>query len=181
EPASVMASAPAIEAPAPALPIDDESDVVPIESLLLADETDVVPIESLAPTKVDVPPAAEPVHSPQGWDLVDSYLTFEALLAGKAETPSSLASPETTRLAPSQPSGQAAEPRRTQPGVQLAEHPEGDIVDIDTLLYRGRSALRRADELRKEIRATAIHSERAVDLKPMVDELLDLVELALTE
>jgi chemotaxis protein histidine kinase CheA len=191
----------------PPLSIDDESDVVPIESLLLAEEEEaveedsVVPIESLEMDEADrtddesALPVA-PVAS--GWDLVDSYLHFEALLRGDsatAEPPSSLTALETTDIAApgseiaERPSRRAAEPqtepqtepRHTEPGIQLVEVEEGDIVEIDTLLYRGRTALHRADDLRREIRAIAIGSERAVDLKPMVDELLDLVELAMTD
>jgi hypothetical protein len=173
-----------------AIAIDDESDVVPIESLLMDEavevETPVVPIESLAPeaegalgeAMTTAPVAAAAV--PAGWDLVDSYLHFEALVIGKTAAPVAVApaAPEPV-VAPVVPEVPA--PRQTQPGVQLTEHPEGDIVDIDTLVYRGRGALRRADELRKEIRALAIGSDRGVDLKPMVDELLDLVELAMIE
>lgn len=178
----------------PASAIDDESDVVPIESLLMEEEveveTPIVPIESLAPEpepqrEVEpasvAPPIAAPLvaaaaPTPSGWDLVDSYLHFEALVAGKSvdHAPQPVVEAEAPR--PAVPA-----PRETQPGVQLVEHPEGEIVDIDTLLYRGRSALRRADELRKEIRAIAVSSDRTLDLKPMVDELLDLVELALTD
>jgi chemotaxis protein histidine kinase CheA len=176
--------APRAPADLPSAPvrIDDESDVVPIESLLLDDEDAVeepiVPIESLAPDALEAPlPAAVAVAPTAGWDLVDSYLHFEALLRGEAATPVVTEPP----LAAQPLAAGPASPRHTQPGVQLVEASEGDIVDIDSLLYRGRTALHRADELRKEIRAIAVGSDRAVDLKPMVDELLDLVELALTE
>lgn len=198
----------------PPTPVDDESDVVPIESLLFAEEAEaeaieedlVVPIESLAPEEAEVaapavaaplvaaPIAATAAPVAAGWDLVDSYLHFEALLRGEvapAVVAEAVAVAEPVEDAepvslPSPSSGQAAalgmtEPRHTEPGVLLVEAEEGDIVDIDALLYRGRTALRRADELRREIRALAIGSDRAVDLKPMVDELLDLVELALTD
>jgi hypothetical protein len=47
------------------------------------------------------------------------------------------------------------------------------IVDIGTLLYRGESALRRAQQLREEARgATGEH------LRALVDEVCDLVALA---
>ena len=49
-------------------------------------------------------------------------------------------------------------------------------VEIDTLLYRGRSALERALEVREEIVASGS------DTSPeMIEELLDLVALAATE
>ena len=49
-------------------------------------------------------------------------------------------------------------------------------VEIDTLLYRGRSALERALEVREEIVASG--SETSPE---MIEELLDLVALAATE
>ena len=49
-------------------------------------------------------------------------------------------------------------------------------VDIDTLLYRGRSALERALEIREEIVAGGFSAR-----PEMIEELLDLVALAATE
>lgn len=49
-------------------------------------------------------------------------------------------------------------------------------VEIDTLLYRGRSALDRALEVREEIVASGSHTP-----PEKIEELLDLVALAATE
>jgi hypothetical protein len=49
-------------------------------------------------------------------------------------------------------------------------------VEIDTLLYRGRSALERALEVREEIVAGGSSTD-----PEMIEELLDLVALAATE
>jgi hypothetical protein len=54
-------------------------------------------------------------------------------------------------------------------------------VDIAALCYRGRSALTRAAAVRLEIReAMESHAAGAV-LRPLVEELLDLVDLAQVE
>jgi hypothetical protein len=54
-------------------------------------------------------------------------------------------------------------------------------VDIAAICYRGRSALTRAAAVRAEIRgAMASHAAGAV-LRPLVEELLDLVDLAQVE
>jgi len=59
--------------------------------------------------------------------------------------------------------------------------PEPDVLAIADLCYRGRAALHRAVEVRREIReAMASHAPGAV-LRPMVEELLDLVDLATVE
>jgi hypothetical protein len=54
--------------------------------------------------------------------------------------------------------------------------PQPPPVSIDTLLYRGTSALHRALELREEIIASG-----SVPSREKVEELLDLVALAATE
>ena len=55
---------------------------------------------------------------------------------------------------------------------------EAPVLEIAELCYRGRSALTRAAAVRLEIRdAMASHAAGAV-LRPLVEELLDLVELA---
>lgn len=53
------------------------------------------------------------------------------------------------------------------------------IVAVDTLLYRGPSALRRADEVRLEIQAILGGPAASLDrMREQLDELLDLVPLA---
>lgn len=68
---------------------------------------------------------------------------------------------------------QALENRPLSPPAQL---PAEEIVPIENLLYSGRRALERAAQLRAEMRAA-----NAVPSREVVQELFDLVELALDE
>ena len=64
----------------------------------------------------------------------------------------------------------------TTPLSQPAELPDADVVPIESLLYRGRSALARAAELREEIR-----NQGDAPSRDIVQELFDLIDLALVE
>ena len=64
----------------------------------------------------------------------------------------------------------------TTPLSQPAVIPDADVVPIESLLYRGRSALARAAELREEIRR---HGDAPA--RETVQELFDLIDLALVE
>ncbi len=56
-----------------------------------------------------------------------------------------------------------------------------DVVAIESLLYRGRRALERADQVRIEL-SRALNEERPfAEIQPLVSELIDLVPLALAE
>lgn len=130
---------------------------------------DIVPIESLAPEEPVVPAAR------QGWDLASSYTSYEALRAGAPPARASVpvGPPSRPPLAPERPSRRAGD--SPSPAADLP------IVEIGDLLYRGRSALTRANELRQVIR-TAVYSDKPMsDVRPLVDELLDLVELAIAD
>jgi len=54
--------------------------------------------------------------------------------------------------------------------------PATELVPIQDLLYRGRSAIERAAEIRRALKKAGNTPTRA-----LVDELVDLVELASTE
>jgi hypothetical protein len=54
--------------------------------------------------------------------------------------------------------------------------PDADVVPIESLLYRGRSALSRAAELREQIKREGDPPSRE-----SVQELFDLIDLALVE
>jgi chemotaxis protein histidine kinase CheA len=54
--------------------------------------------------------------------------------------------------------------------------PSNDLVPIETLLYRGQRAIERAAEIRRALKKSGTPPTRA-----LVDELVDLVELASTE
>ncbi len=159
----------------------------------LSDESDVVPIESLAPDAPELdapvhasppPITAEPVMAPnrasasvafaravsaspppkpgrETWDLAASFSLYEELTAF---------APDRAREAVAAPV--AATPRQTL---------EPALVDIGELLYRGRAALERADLIRLEIRAAWSTPESTGAIQPLVEELLDLVELAIAD
>ncbi len=202
-PAQTVERAPAVVRPLVA--VDDESDVVPIEALLLDEpavemapdptpvavvaakqeaepEPEPVAIESLAPDPVLAPMAEDE------WDLAASYGQFEALVraelslaaTGAASVEAPRVEPEPV-VAPAPTSPVPPAPRQTSPGMLLTEADPSPVVDIDVLLYRGRGALKRADELRREIRRIALESDAPVELRPLLDEVLDLVELALAD
>jgi hypothetical protein len=185
EPAPTPAAASRFEAAPvaspPSLTVGVDDDVVPIESLAPAEvtpgpdlpylqvgerlpaedeepEAEVVPIEWLAP---DGPAEAAVVEvASSGWDLAASYARFEALLV-------------------SGDGGTIAAPAPRPAVAPVA--PELPLVEIEELLYHGRAALQRADELRRVIRS-AISAEQPMSaIRPLVDELLDLVELAVAD
>jgi len=167
--------------PAAPAPVDDESDVVPIESLAPDEpEVELEPEPVVAMETAEAPPAAVVVSTlvavasvdESGWDLAASYGRYEALVAGErvAGAPAAVAAP----VAPEAPVSVA--PPRTAP----APVAEPSLVEIGELCYRGRRALERADDVRREIRALAVSTPHA-SIQPLVDELLDLVELALVD
>jgi hypothetical protein len=67
---------------------------------------------------------------------------------------------------------------RAAPAV---EEPVPAAVAIETLCYRGRGALERAAEIRQHIRARLTSDVAITELRPLLEELLDLVPLALAE
>ncbi len=142
-------------------------------------EIDVVPIESLAPDEVRAP-VAVPVAG-NSWDLAASYTSYESLVAGGAavsRAPSHLTSAPRPALVARERDSGPREAVKAAPPSPAAELP---IVEIGDLLYRGRSALQRADQLRHVIR-TAVYSDQPMsDIRPLVDELLDLVGLAIAD
>lgn len=169
-----------------AVTVDDESDVVPIESLAPDEpeiiEPEVVPIEALAPD--EAPAAAALVVSAAAavttasdrdrWDLAASFSLYEELMsAPPAPAPELVQAPTVTVAEP--------EPVAVAIAVALAPAPEAPVLDIEDLLYHGRSALERADAVRREIRALWSTSDSASAVQPLVEELLDLVELAIAD
>jgi len=53
------------------------------------------------------------------------------------------------------------------------------VVSIDDMLYRGRPALLRAAQVRGEIRGQLERGQHIAVVRPLLDELLDLIPLAL--
>jgi hypothetical protein len=135
-----------------------ESDVVvPIESLTYAAEDDVVPIESLAPA----PETAAPTRTanvqddrPSGLEL--TFRTLARLIKEQAST-----SPTFSAL--------------------LGGAGEEAPVPIGTLCYRGHAALQRANTVRDQIAVELGRDASLQSIQPLLQELLDLVPLALAE
>jgi len=135
---------------------DDTDGIVGIETLA-PDEFDVVPIESLAPDPEsgfgparDAPPVI-PEEAP------GTPSRLELAFARRRTLP-----PDSDPPAP------------TLSGLIGAE-----IVPIASLLYRGASALSRADEVRTEIYIILADPSVSLErLRPHIHELLDLVPLA---
>ncbi len=170
---------PATALQAPAAPVEpavvgaqaDELPLVNIETLLYADppaaaaepslsEDPIVAIEDLAPDT--------PVPALNAFEA--SLHTYGRLLAGRAEPFLPATLPPTRSPAP---------PPALRSEDALAD--DGTVVPIETLLYRGRGALMRANEVRQEIDAiiAALKAERR--LEPLIQELMDLVPLALDD
>ncbi len=132
---------------------------VPIESLGYGLDKDelVVPIESLAPDPTAVPASAVP-SPPGGLEL--SFQTYERLLRERAPVTPSLAA---------------------LLGDGAAETSSEPPVEITSLCYSGRAALERADAVRRQISAELGRNANMQTLQPLLEELLDLVPLALVK
>ncbi len=159
-------------------PTEAGSEIVPIESLLYdesdLDEAPVVPIESLAPEPAaSVPPIEQPapVASPAApGGLERSYVTYDRLRRERPRVPPSLEQLMGTTPLPPEPA--AAPPAQDDVGT----------VEIGLLCYRGRAALERAAAVRQQLAdELAKHGGLESSLQPLLQELLDLVPLALVE
>jgi hypothetical protein len=166
------ATPPAPPAEPPIVPIasleyEPDRDVVPIQSLGYEPDHDVVPIETLA---LETPEVA-------AGGLEASFRTFDLLIRQRASVPPALDALARTSVTP-------AHPAPVQPAaVALSPAPalpaEDSAVAIGTLCYRGQAALERALAVRHEI-ASALNRDASLEsLQPLLQELLDLVPLAL--
>ena len=123
---------------------------MPIEQLGYDHDADIVPIESLAPDSEEPPTALEL-----------SFRTFHRLL--REQPP---AEPSLDRLLSRTPVARPV----------VADEP---AVEIDVLCYRGHAALERAVAVRHQISAELTKDATLESLQPLLQELLDLVPLAL--
>jgi hypothetical protein len=157
--------------PRHAAPPDTASEIVPIESLLYdeadsLDEAPVVPIESLAPEPEPVASAPPPPPSA----LERSYTTYDRLRRERPHVPPSL---EQLMGSPPSPVEEAA-PSPVQDEVET--------IEIGLLCYRGRAALERAAAVRQQLAdELEKHGGLESSIQPLLQELLDLVPLALVE
>jgi hypothetical protein len=146
--------------------VAESEPIVPIESLTYEAESDVVPIESLAPSPEPsaVKPAGATPGSPTGLEI--SFGTLNRLIQEHAIPTASF-----TALL-----GESATPSKSVTVV-----PEEAPVPIGTLCYRGHAALERANTVRQQIAAELGRDATLQSLQPLLQELLDLVPLALAE
>jgi hypothetical protein len=140
-------------------------------------EGEIVPIESLRydPDAAEAAPAgaivrdSEPVPieslAPDG-GLEASYRTLGRLLRERGPVRASL---EGLLGAP------ALVPANAPPA------PREEALAIDSLCYRGRAALERAAEVRRELVAALQQGRELTAVRPLVEELLDLLPLALAD
>ncbi|MBK6421518.1 MAG: Hpt domain-containing protein [Gemmatimonadetes bacterium] len=134
--------------------------IVPIESLAPDEEPVAVAAPLVAPTPV-LAAAPVPLPGDDGWDIAASFARYESLVAGVSAAP-------------------VVTPALAAAGAS-AVTPADTVVEIGELLYHGRAALERAEELRRELRALNARAPALATLQPLVDELLDLVELAIAD
>ena len=132
-----------------------------VESVEVVEEVEEVERQMAAVTPADRPPTA----------FEASLLAYSELLhdlgVGEASLEELIGVSATATAAP-------APPVMVAPPVE-----EPPVVSIDDLLYRGRPALLRAAELRLEMRSQLERGQHIAVLRPLLDELLDLVPLAL--
>ncbi|HTS89523.1 MAG TPA: hypothetical protein VMG41_13610 [Gemmatimonadales bacterium] len=83
--------------------------------------------------------------------------------------------------APPAPASVVAPAPSPPPPPPRRPEPEPEVVEITHLLYHGRAALERADQVQRAIRSAVAAAEPMSAIQPLVDELLDLVELAIAD
>jgi len=158
-----------VESLAPAAPAPAAAAPAPAPPPLAPPVPPPAPAAPAAPAPVAA--TAEPESAEETPDLIGSWVAYERMAAdgfGAASLEMLIAG--TTAVAP--PPAPAPAPA---PVVEAPAAPaEPAVVDIKTLLYRGEAARRRAAELR-----AAARNASGEDLRALVDEVCDLVDLAL--
>jgi hypothetical protein len=135
-------------------------DIVPIESL--APDDDIIPVEELAPSAESE--ELLPAEATEDASLAGSFLTYARLSGARGRTSGN---------------GMArtsVPPVATPPAAPVQAE---EAVEIGTLLYRGDAALRRADDVRRDLSDLLRTGAQLGSIRPLLDELLDLVPLAL--
>ncbi len=185
---AVISQPATIAPPAPPVPTAElDLDIVPIESLLL-EEPPAPP-----PTGVEGPVGARAesrTSAVESTDLAGSLVTYARLLQHHGLPPASL---DELLRRPTQPkipiapapaevsTGPVLEPVPERPLAPVAATPEPEVIEIGDLCYRGRGALLRAALVKLQIRGALASRAPASTVDPLIDELLDLVELALVD
>ena len=146
-----------------------ERPIVPVESPVPHD-LPIVPIESLAyderPSVAEAESPIVPIESlvPAG-GLEASYRTYDRLRRERGDVPASLA---------------VLAGRAPAPAAKGAE-PVVATVEIGVLCYHGRAALERAFAVRQQLADELARNGGLEAIQPLLQELLDLVPLALAE
>ena len=135
----------------------------------------IVPIESLA--HAGEPPAPRPAPAPAPAAASAAAGAAVAPPRGRIETAFDGYGRLRRERGAAQPSLDALVRRPQAPAAPSAPA----VVAIESLCYRGRGALERAAELRREIQARLGPGRGLVEVRPLLDELLDLLPLALAE
>ncbi|HEY4648646.1 MAG TPA: hypothetical protein VIG95_06030, partial [Gemmatimonadales bacterium] len=123
-------------------------------------EPQVVPIESLAPD------SALPEQPTATGGLEASFRTLDRLQRERAPTTAAFRG--------------LIDETESQHTVE-GPSPEATPVPITSLCYRGHAALERANVVREQITAELARDTSLTSLQPLLQELLDLVPLALAE
>jgi chemotaxis protein histidine kinase CheA len=142
----------------------DQARTGPVEVEPVADEADIVPIESLLDSVESLAPDPEPAPA-DGGALEASFRTLERLQRERGASPASLE----ILLG------------RAEPAAHAVPDAGADAVAIGSLCYRGRPALERAAAVRRTLAAELAGVSDLAAIRPLLQELLDLVPLALDE
>jgi hypothetical protein len=116
-------------------------------------EDEIVPIESLGYDEAEAPVPIESLAPDSG--LETSYRTLARLLRERGPARASL---------------------QALLGAQ-----EEEALAIESLCYRGRAALERASDVRRELVAALQQGRELAAVRPLLEELLDLLPLALAD
>jgi hypothetical protein len=140
----------------------------------------IVAIEDLgfkrAVTPAPQPPSAAAPSAPPRGRIENAFAAY-----GQLRRDRGAGEPSLDALVQRSPPPHAA-PRPPAPvAASTVAPPEPQVVAIEALCYRGRGALVRAGELRREILARLGPGRGLVEVRALLDELLDLVPLALAE
>lgn len=171
-----LAGTPIIPIAALAPAVEEEDEVVPIASL--SPDDDVTPIASLSPDddEDDVVPIASLAPGDRPAVMISITESVEVVVIE-----------ELAYDAPGEPGRlELAYRRRAELAEEQGEAPPslealvgGSVIAIEQLLFRGDRALARAEEVRAELSGILAESTVSLErLRPLLDELLDLVPLA---
>jgi len=179
--------------PEPDVTLPEAPELEPLDPEIMALLEEIVPIEQLAP---DAPPMEDFTFMKAEAIEAEVEVEPEVELEPEVETEVSVVTVTTvtTVVAPAdreptpfEASLLAYSELLHELGIgeasleELIGTPAADptIVSIDDLLYRGRPALLRAAQVRGEIRGQLERGQHIAVVRPLLDELLDLIPLAL--